>query len=345
MKFSTSTFSLDLVSNGTVVGFTDVATGISYAATPPRPFLYAAAVGRGDVAVESLESAGGARLAATFSWPYINASTPAMRAAVTFAIEKVAGPAATALAVNGAEFLRVTVMSVSGGDVVDALRFAELPLVMPRHGNGRCQNGYPMAPCDYLASATSADGAFAAVTLPLSPLVEVQVDRTDVDVQVLGAKSIRQLPLVPPFVVGVAGVNISVALWAGPATVLPNALRQAEPLFSLPSPRIDGLRAKDSPVMQQGYILEANGNATAAISEATASGLEYVMLLGWSVSDGHYAVNTHVFPDGDEGLKAMVDRLHAAGLKAGMHFLSAHVSKDDSYVAPGSLSSTHTRCC
>ena len=82
------------------------------------------------------------------------------------------------------------------------------------------------------------------------------------------------------------------------------------------------------------YILEANGNATAAIDEATASGLEYVMLLGWSVSDGHYAVNKGVFPDGDAGLKAMVDRLHEAGLKAGMHFLSAHVSKNDPYVTP-----------
>lgn len=253
IKFSTSTFSLALDSNGTLVDFTDKSTGTDYAASPPRPFLRATVAGRGDVSVSSLELSGATVVTAVFDWPAVNTSAPALRASVIVHVETVTSPISPSSPTSGesVEFLRLTVASADGA-ALDTLRFGEVALVMPRHGNGRCQNGYPMAPCDYLATATSADDVFAVVTLPLSPIVEVAVDRSEENVQVLGATSLRQLPLVPPLAVGIAGINVSVALWGGPAVTLPSALRSAEVAFELPRPRIDGIRAKDSPAMQQG---------------------------------------------------------------------------------------------
>lgn len=326
LLYRTPTFSLLLYSNATVGSFTDLATGVSLAASPPEPFLLAA-IGGQDLVAATVLKPYPYGLIAHFGPSGPSNQISGVSPTVNISVRTVLGGD------NGAGFLRFDVTATAGG-VFDRLVFAQLGLGMPRHGNGRCQNGYPMAPCDYLAAATSTDGAFTAALLPLSPSLEVEVDRTNPEVQVLRATSIKELPLVPPLPIGVSGDGVSAALWSGPTADLHDAIKLAETLFGLPSPKIDGVRARDSPDMLKGYVLESNGNVTAAVAEATAAGLEYVMLLGWSVSDGHYAVRTSVFPDGDAGLKSMVDALHVAGLKAGMHFLSAHVSKDDPYVTP-----------
>jgi hypothetical protein len=134
--------------------------------------------------------------------------------------------------------------------------------------------------------------------------------------------------------VGLCGQNVTAALWAGPGVELKAALAAAEATFKLPAPRIGGVRAKDAPEMMQGYILEKTGNASAAIAEAAASGLKYVMMLGFYETDGSYIINRKMFPKGDADLKAFVGKLHDAGLKVGMHFLSAHITKTDPYVVP-----------
>ena len=135
LTFSTSMFTLHLNGDdGTVVGFTDVTTGSDYASTPPQPFLRAEARGRGEVPAESLQRAGPTGVVAVFSWPHINASMPALHASVDLVIKRVGDPW------PAEEFLSVTVVTVSSEEV-DALWFAQLSLVMERHGNGRCQNG------------------------------------------------------------------------------------------------------------------------------------------------------------------------------------------------------------
>ena len=55
---------------------------------------------------------------------------------------------------------------------------------------------------------------------------------------------------------------------------------------------------------------------------------------GWHKSLGHYEINTSRFPKGMDDLKATVDRIHAAGLRAGMHTLTGCISTRDSWVSP-----------
>ena len=228
------------------------------------------------------------------------------------------------------EFVRMMLVAVD--DKIQQVRFGRFALQMPRGGNGRCQNGFPMAPCDYLPHAS--DNHSAAILLPLSPTVETAVDRTEPHVQVLSASVMRALPLHPTFPLNTTGKDTAVLLWAGALRDLPSALRTAESTFGAPSPRIGHLRAKDSPAMQQGYFLMPWESVPALVQAANASGLSYVMLEGWESSSGHYAVNEKRFPGGDDGLKSAVAELHAAGLRVGIHFLSCLISKDDAYLTP-----------
>ena len=143
-----------------------------------------------------------------------------------------------------------------------------------------------------------------------------------------------QRPRVVPFALNITGPSTAVLLWAGPKRDMAGALQAAEPLFHLPSPRIGSTRAKDSLDMQQGYFLQGWDGVEALLQATNASGLAYVGLLGWEKSSGHYQVNEKSFPGGDDGLKATVAKLHKAGVKVGMHFLSDLISMTDSYLTP-----------
>jgi hypothetical protein len=140
---------------------------------------------------------------------------------------------------------------------------------------------------------------------------------------------IRTLPLHPPFELNFTGNATAVLLWAGPLKAMPAALRAAEPVFDVPSPQIAGVRAKDSPAMQQGYFLEGYSSVASLVAGCKASGLSYVMLMGWALTEGHNVVDTKKFPGvGDDGLKDAVAELHKAGLKVGIHFLSCLIGKN-----------------
>ena len=54
----------------------------------------------------------------------------------------------------------------------------------------------------------------------------------------------------------------------------------------------------------------------------------------WSASLGSYPINTKNFPKGEESLKAVVEKCHAAGLKVGLHMLTSFVGKNDPLVTP-----------
>ena len=49
---------------------------------------------------------------------------------------------------------------------------------------------------------------------------------------------------------------------------------------------------------------------------------------------GHYLINTRCFPGGERSLKAFVARLHASGIKVGMHCFASKIGKTDAYVTP-----------
>ena len=54
----------------------------------------------------------------------------------------------------------------------------------------------------------------------------------------------------------------------------------------------------------------------------------------WLVNHGHYEINTSRFPDGVASVKRAVEKIHAAGLHAGVHIFGPSISPNDPYVTP-----------
>ena len=101
----------------------------------------------------------------------------------------------------------------------------------------------------------------------------------------------------------------------------------------LASPTIDGVWAKLSPDARSNYLFtdltEANVDDT--IRYAKMGGFRYILIYSktWSTTFGSYRINTANFPHGEAGLKSVIDKCHAAGLKVGMHMMTSFIHKED----------------
>ena len=70
------------------------------------------------------------------------------------------------------------------------------------------------------------------------------------------------------------------------------------------------------------------------IDLAQRAGFTHLHYDGWYRSLGHYEPNPALFPNGLEGMKNMVRKVHAAGLKAGLHTLTGCIQPHDPWVSP-----------
>ncbi len=117
-----------------------------------------------------------------------------------------------------------------------------------------------------------------------------------------------------------------------------NAVQKFERDFHLPAPTLEGQWAKMSLDVRESYLFTdlTEENADATIRYAKLAGIKYIMIYNgaWSSSLGSYPINTRSFHDGEKGLKAVIDKCHAAGLKVGMDMLTSFVGKNDSLVHP-----------
>jgi len=127
-------------------------------------------------------------------------------------------------------------------------------------------------------------------------------------------------------------------LVAAPKSQFLSVVQEVERDFGLPSPRLGGQWAKTSRAVHTGYLFTdlTESNADETIRFTRLGGFEYIMTYSgtWSSSLGSYPINTSNFPQGEASLKATVDKCHAAGLKAGLHFLTSFVDKSDPLVRP-----------
>ncbi len=67
---------------------------------------------------------------------------------------------------------------------------------------------------------------------------------------------------------------------------------------------------------------------------AHRAGMDTVHLSGWEQSLGHYEPREDLYPQGLSGLKSVADKLHAAGLKVGIHTLTGCISPHDRWASP-----------
>lgn len=129
-----------------------------------------------------------------------------------------------------------------------------------------------------------------------------------------------------------------VALIAVPTPRFLDVVQKVEHDFQLPSPTIGGTWAKHSMDARTSYLFTdlTEANADETIRYAKMGGFRYILIYSgtWSVSLGSYPINPKSFPHGEAGLKAVIDKCQAAGLKVGMHMLTSLVGKNDPLVWP-----------
>ncbi|MFA6470818.1 MAG: hypothetical protein WCU00_02160, partial [Candidatus Latescibacterota bacterium] len=127
-----------------------------------------------------------------------------------------------------------------------------------------------------------------------------------------------------------------IALSGCPAGKLLDTIELIEVENGLPHPTIGGVWAKKSPDMMKSYLFVDMSEKIVdpMVDYAKAGGFGYITIYGgeWNKTHGSYVVNEKNFPNGAAGLKATIDKIHSAGLKAGMHLLDAVISKDDPLV-------------
>ncbi len=128
------------------------------------------------------------------------------------------------------------------------------------------------------------------------------------------------------------------ALVGGPAEDLLDRIERIELDHGLPHPTLGGAWARKSPEQMRSYLFVDLSEATAddMIEYARAGGFGYIVVYDgvWNATHGTYGVNRKNFPAGPAGLKKVSEKIHAAGLKFGMHNLDMVVDKTDPLVHP-----------
>jgi hypothetical protein len=127
-----------------------------------------------------------------------------------------------------------------------------------------------------------------------------------------------------------------VALVASPTNRVRDVLKEVVKNEGILHTPLGGPFALDAKENRLSYVFAtvSEGNVDEWISLAKKSGLSIIHFIGWEKSYGHYEPRNDLFPNGLLGMKRVVEKIHAAGLKAGLHILTAFISPHDPYVTP-----------
>ena len=172
-------------------------------------------------------------------------------------------------------------------------------------------------------SGVATDGQFAACLRALNLQVRGQISEQPAS---LAGTSYREY--------GLVGAKIS--LVGCSHTELRGVLKEVIREEGLPHSAQGGPWALDAEDNRGSYLFAfvTEKNVDEWIRLAKLAGLTHIHLNGWFKSLGHYQPNETAFPNGLDGLKATIDKIHAAGLKAGMHTLTGCIHAHDPWITP-----------
>jgi len=125
-------------------------------------------------------------------------------------------------------------------------------------------------------------------------------------------------------------------LAAGPKQQMPGMLRAMAVEAGVPASKLGGPWSLGAETNRGSYLFADLTRASVDdwIEVARRGGFTHIHIHGWWATLGHYEVNRSHFPKGLDDLKETVDRIHAAGLKAGVHTLTACIDPRDAWVTP-----------
>ena len=131
-------------------------------------------------------------------------------------------------------------------------------------------------------------------------------------------------------------VGAKIALVGCPTPRLRPVLQEVVRGEGLPMSPLGGPFALDAEENRGSYVFAtvSEKNADEWIALAKKGGLAQIHLISWEKSLGHYEPRKDLFPNGLDGLKSVVAKIHAAGLRAGMHTLTACIATNDPFATP-----------
>jgi hypothetical protein len=181
-----------------------------------------------------------------------------------------------------------------------------------------------------LAKTTSAsvawasDDEFAAAVVPLN--LQVEVGMTGGTYPAFSPNCVRRY--------GLPGAKIAVA--GCPRREVREVLKDVVRAEGLPWSPLGGPFALDAEENRGSYLFAvvSESNVDEWIKLAQLGGFAEVHLCPWWHKLGHYEPNPGLYPHGLSGLKQVTDKLHAAGLKVGMHTLTGGIQVNDPWVSP-----------
>jgi len=129
-----------------------------------------------------------------------------------------------------------------------------------------------------------------------------------------------------------------VSLFAAPSDKILGVIESLEVAENLPHPTLDGVWARASPDSRKSYLFidmtEANADEIIRIARELNFGYILIYANTWARTLGSYEINLQTYPHGPDGLRAVVQKAHDAGLKVGIHCLTGFVSKRDPLATP-----------
>lgn len=117
------------------------------------------------------------------------------------------------------------------------------------------------------------------------------------------------------------------------------AVMAAEQANGLPCPIKDGKWIRDAASNHKSYLFATSvddDQIDTLIKYAKVGGFGQIIFLKdcWLANHGHYDINRSNFKDGMVSLKRAVDKIHAAGLEAGVHVFGPTISPNDPWITP-----------
>ena len=128
----------------------------------------------------------------------------------------------------------------------------------------------------------------------------------------------------------------AIALFSCPKEKALETIGKIEVEEGLPHPTLDGVWAKISPSATLSYLITdfSEANFDDALELCRKLGFKYIYHPGPFATWGHFILDKNRFPDGDESLKRCVEKARKAGIRVGVHTLTAFITPNDPYVSP-----------
>jgi hypothetical protein len=133
---------------------------------------------------------------------------------------------------------------------------------------------------------------------------------------------------------GVLGSGV--ALFLCPADQALARIGEIEVAEGLPHPMLDGVWAKVSPRATCASLIAPFGESDIdeLVRRTRQAGLTYLYHPGPFRTWGHFQLDPGAFPEGDVSMRRCVERAEAAGVRLGVHTLTAFITTNDAYVTP-----------